>query len=128
MEFERRALDLFAVTSRAQRGEFVHFDDFHVSAEGGAVLGQIGIDVEHSAVIMAHDAEAVVEHDVAPRAAASSHAIDFVPENRVIVEHAGDLMKGNAGAFEDVGNFRNGTGLTMRQPFAGHGPCGRPFC
>ena len=51
----------------AQRGEFIDFDDFDVPAEGGALQRGVGIDVEHAAVIVPHQAEAVVRHDMRRR-------------------------------------------------------------
>ena len=45
---------------------------------------------------------------------------DFAPAGRVVVEHAGDLVKRNAGAVEDVGDFRHRAGRAVGQPLAGH--------
>ena len=68
---------------------------------------------------MAHQAEAVVGHDVG-HAGGFDPRIHFIPARRIVVQHPGDLMEINAGAMEDVGDFRHRAGAAMRQPFAGH--------
>jgi hypothetical protein len=57
----------------AQRGEFIDLQQFDVRAEGGALQGDVGVDVEHAAVVVAHEAQPVVGHPAATRAA-SIHA------------------------------------------------------
>ena len=108
-----------------QRRQFIHFDDFDVSAEIGALLGEVGIDVEHSAVIMAHHAQAIVFHGVSdPR---GFHPFrDFIPGNRIVFQHAGNLEKRDLAAIENIGDLRHRTGLAVGQPFARSFSCGRP--
>ena len=70
-DFRRRHL-------AAQRGQFIHLDDLDVAAEAGALLGEVGVDVEHAAVIVAHHAQAVVFHDVGD-ARGLDPLVDLVP-------------------------------------------------
>ena len=46
--------------------------------------------------------------------------VDLVPADGIVVEHAGDLMEGDARATEDVRDLGHRTGAAVRQPFAGH--------
>ena len=75
-----------------QRRQFVHLDDLDVAAEAGALLREVGVDVEHAAVVVAHDAEAVVLHHVAD-AGGVDPGRDLVPARGVVVQHAGDLVE-----------------------------------
>jgi len=103
----------------AQRGQFVHLDNFDMAAEEGALLGEIGIDVEHPAVVVAHDAHAVVFHRVC-HARGLDPLGHLAPARRIVLQHARDLVKRDAGAVEDVGNLRHRAGRAMGEPFAGH--------
>src|ERR1700756_5430871 len=44
----------------AKRCEFVDFQHLYVAAECSALQSQIGVDVEHTAVVVAHKAKAVM--------------------------------------------------------------------
>src|SRR5208283_1629140 len=83
------------------------------------MLGEVGIDVEHAIVIVAHDAETVVFHLVG-HTACSDPLGNVLLGGGIIFEHAGYLEKRNLCAFEDVGDLGYGAGLTMSQPLAGH--------
>ena len=102
-----------------QCGELIYFDDFDMSAEGGALQGEVGVDVEHAAVIVAHDAEAVVLHRMGDLGG-SEPLLDFVPRRGVVFQHAGNLEEGDIAAAEYVGDFGYGAGLAPCQPFSGH--------
>ena len=65
-------------------------------AESGALLSQVGVDIEHAAVVMAHDAQAVVLHHGGDAGRGIDPLSDFVPADGVVVEHAGDLVERNA--------------------------------
>ena len=39
----------------AQRGELLQLDDLHVPAEVRALLREVGVNIEHPAVVMAHE-------------------------------------------------------------------------
>ena len=105
--------------SLAERGELVDLQDLDVAAERGAVLGEVGVDVEHAAVVVAHHAQAIVLHHVGD-AGGGDPIGDFVPTTRVVAEHAGDLVERDAGPVEDVGDLRHGAGGAIRQPLARH--------
>ena len=90
-----------------------------MSAEMRALLGEVGVDVEHSAVVVAHHAEAIVFHGVGD-AGGFDPFRDFVPGHRVVLQRAGYLEKGNSAAVENIGDFRHGASLAVGQPFAGH--------
>ena len=111
--------DLAVGDFAAEGGEFVHLDDFHMAAEVSALLGKIGVDVEHAGVVMAHDAKAIVFHDV--RDFRGTNPVgNFIPRNRIILQHAGYLVEGDFGAVENIGDFRNRTGGTVGEPLARH--------
>ena len=99
--------------------ELIDFDHFHVAAEGRALLREIGVDVEHAAVVVTHQAEAVVLHDI-DSVRSLDPFIHFSPGEGVIVEGSGDLMEWNARSREYVCDFRNGTSAAPSQPLAGH--------
>ena len=46
--------------------------------------------------------------------------VHFVPANFIVVQHAGDLVKINFCAAENVGDFRHGTRGAKGEPVAGH--------
>ena len=56
------------------------------------MLREVGIDVEHAAVVVAHHAEAVVLHDVR-HARRLDPRVHLAPARRVVVQHAGDLVE-----------------------------------
>ena len=118
-EFGHARLDLRGGHLPAQRGQFVHFDVLDMAAEGGAMLGDVGVNIQHSAVVMPHQAQAVVGHDMGD-AGGLDPGVHFVPAGRIIVQHAGDLVEGDAATLKDAGDFRHRAGAAMRQPFAGH--------
>ncbi len=68
---------------------------------------------------MAHQTEPVVLHDVR-HPGGFDPTIDLGPTRRIIAQEARHLVKGEAGATEDVGNFRDRTGGTKGQPLARH--------
>ena len=79
---------------------------------------EVGHDVEHAAVVVAHQAQAVVPAWAHTRR--GQPLVDLAPAVRVVVQHAGDLVERDARALEDVGDLRHRTGRAMGQPFAGH--------
>jgi hypothetical protein len=91
-----------------------------MAAERGALPRRVGINIQHPAVVMPHQAEAVVEHHVR-HARGFDPRVHLVPANRVIMQHPGDLMENQSRAVENVGDFRHRARAAMRQPFAGHG-------
>ena len=104
----------------AQSSQFVHFQDLNMTAERDALLGEVCIDIEHPVVIMPHDAKTIMLHDVG-HARGLHPVIDFPPALRIVAKHAGNLMKLDTCAVEDIGNFRNRTGRAMTKPFTRHG-------
>ncbi len=104
---------------RPKRRQLVHLDDLDVAAEARALLREVGVDVEHAAVVVAHDAEAVVLHHVADPGRVDP-ARDLVPRQGIVVQHPRDLVEGDPRAPEDVGDLRHRAGLAVGQPLAGH--------
>ena len=84
------------------------------------MLGEVGGHIQHAAVTMAHQAEAVVGHD-SGHPGGFNPGIHFIPANRIVVQDTGDLMEGNARPIEDIGNFRHRACAAILQPFPGHG-------
>ena len=80
-----------------QRRQLVHLDHFDMSAEIRALLGEVGVDVEHAAVVMAHHTQAIVFHDVGD-AGGFNPLRDFVPGHRIVFQHAGDLERKEFGS------------------------------
>src|SRR6185369_12792926 len=84
-----------------------------------ALLGKVGINVEHSTVVVAHRTEPVSFHNVSH--ARSFHPLrDFIPGNWIVFQYAGHLKKRNAAAIENVGNLGNRTSRAVCQPLASH--------
>jgi hypothetical protein len=92
---------------------------FDVRAKRGALQRRIGLDIEHAAVRVAHQAEPVAVH-TGGDAGGIDPRVDLSPADGIVVEHAGDLVKAYAGAFENIRDLRNRTGGTMGEPVAGH--------
>src|SRR5262252_2259715 len=90
-----------------------------MTAKRCALCCQVRIDVEHAAVVMAHDAETVVLHDMGYPGSLDPFA-DFTPRDEIVFQDAADLEKRNVAALENVGDFWNWTGGTIREPLAGH--------
>ena len=118
-EFRDALLDLLRVHFAAQRGEFIHLHDFQVTAKCGALQRRVGVNVQHPAIVMAHQTKTIVKHHMR-HTRGFDPRIHFVPANRVVVQHPGDLVEINPGAVEDVGDFRHGTRGAKRQPVTGH--------
>ena len=118
-KFRHAASDLIRWHVAAQGCEFVHFDDLYVSTEGRALQGQIGVHIQHAPVIVPHHAQAIMFHDMSDLCRGQP-VRDFVPRRVVILEHSRDLKERNAGAPENIGDFRRRTRLAPGQPFAGH--------
>ena len=87
--------------------------------ERGALQGDVGVDVEHAAVVVAHEAKAVLRHPGGD-ARGLDPGVDLAPAHRIVVEHAGDLVEAHAGALEDVGDLGHRAGGAVRQPLARH--------
>jgi hypothetical protein len=94
LEFERRTVrlhiegiskiqdarvDLLAGDFTAQVRKLIHLDDFDVAAEKCAWLREIGINIEHAAVVVAHDAEVVVLHLMGHAASIDPTSISIRP-------------------------------------------------
>src|SRR5471032_1668499 len=76
----------------SKRGELIDFYNLGVTAEVSALLGEIAVDVEHAAVIVAHDSQAIVLHDVSDPGGIEP-LVDLSPGDGVVVDHPGDLEK-----------------------------------
>ena len=118
-EVRHTARDLFCAHVSPQGGQLVDLEHLDVAAEGGAVLGQVGVDVEHPPVVVTHQPEPVVEHHVG-HARGVDPGVDLGPAVGIVLQHPGDLVEVHARAAEDVGNLGNRTGAAVRQPLAGH--------
>ncbi len=74
-------------------------------ADFGFALG----DGDVSGTIMAHEAEAVMEQDIG-NAGGIDPGVNLLVDDRVVLEHACDLVELDTGSTEDVGDFRDGAG------------------
>src|ERR1035438_6283005 len=119
MEFRGAAGKIVLADLGAERAQLVHFEQFHMSAEGDGDEGHVGHDVQHAAVVVTHEAEARgCEGGTDTRR--RQPLLNLSPGG-FIIEDARDLVKGNLRANEEVGNLGNRTGGTRGEPFAGHG-------
>ena len=87
-------------------------------AKGGALLGQVAVNVEHAAVVVAEDAGPVLAHPGGDLGGVHPIA-DFLP-GCFVGEEAGHEVIGDTCPVEDAGDFRCGAGLAMLQPAGGH--------
>ena len=92
-----------------------------MGTEDGALEREVGVDVQHSIVIVSHHAETVVLHPV-DHARSIDPGADLIPAFRIILQLTRDLMKGHPGACQHIGDFRNGACSAVGQPLTGH--CG----
>ena len=103
----------------AKRAQLIHFQQLHVRAEGDRDQRHIGHDVEHAAVVVAHQPQP-------RRCQRSTHArrgqplLDLAP-GCGLVQHAGHLVKRNARAREDIRDLRHRARRAEGEPLAGHG-------
>ena len=89
-------------------------------AEHGRLLGQVAVDVEHSAVVVSEDADAVCTH--ARRHARRIDPVGDLLPSFLVLQVARDQVIRNAGAVEHASDFRGRTTLAMLQPHARHHP------
>ena len=95
LEVSHAVLDLFFGNVKAQSGEFLHFHDLQVTAERRTLESRVGIYIQHPAVVMAHQTQAIVKHCVR-HARGFDPRVYFIPAHRIVVQHAGDLVEINA--------------------------------
>ena len=103
-----------------ERSQLLHLEDLDVAAERGAVAGEIGVDVEHPAVVVAHQAKPVVREHV-HGASGGDPVVHLSPARLVVVQETGHLVKVDVRPPEDTGNLGDRACRAMREPFAGHG-------
>jgi len=51
---------------------------------------------------------------------ASAARLYLIPAQRIVVEHAGHLVKGNFQPAQNIGNLRHRAGAAVGKPFTGH--------
>src|SRR3981081_3440358 len=96
----------------AQNREFVDLDKLDVPTEIGALLSKVGINVEHSAVIVSHHSEAIVLHDMSDSRGLDPFR-DFSPGNRIVLQRARNLKKWDFAAVENVRDLWHRTRLAV---------------
>ena len=117
---ERNAIvDLRLADQGPQVGQLVNLDDLDVTAELGTLLGQVRVDVQHPAIVMAHHAKPIVLHHLG-HARGFDPLGDLVPADGVVIEHPRDLVKGDSRPVEDAGNLGHRACRAIGQPLAGH--------
>ena len=119
MEFRCAAGKIVLTDLGTERAQLIHFEQLHMSAEGDGDEGYVGHDVQHAAVVVAHEAES--RGCKGGTDARRRQPLLNLSPGGFIIEDAGDLVKGNLRAHEEVGNLGNRTGGTMGEPLAGHG-------
>src|SRR5207253_10625258 len=72
-----------------------------------------------TAVVMAHEAEPCVAERFGDLGGGYPR-FDLIPAFGIVLQHAGDLVEGNASPSEDVCDFGDGTGRAIGEPLAGH--------
>ena len=100
--------------------QFAHLHNFHMRTENRRLPGQVGIHIEHPAIIMAQDSHAVILHPIY-HTGGIDPAVYLLPHIFFLQIATYDFIR-NTGAVEHAGKFRDGTGLAMCQPFTGHFP------
>ena len=98
--------------------EFAHFEKLYVSAESEGLPGNVGVNVQHTAIIVSENTHPVVTHPLYGPYRIDP-VFDFVPYVWFF-EVTGQDVVFDAGTVEYAGKFRSGTGLAVSQPFAGH--------
>ena len=98
--------------------EFAHFEKLYVSAESEGLPGNVGVNVQHTAIIVSENTHPVVTHPLYGPCRIDP-VFDFVPYVWFF-EVTGQDVVFDAGTVEYAGKFRSGTGLAVSQPFAGH--------
>jgi hypothetical protein len=81
--------------------------------------GHVGHDVQHAAVVVAHQSQAR-RRKRRTDTRRCQPLLDLLP-GEGFIEDAGDLVEVNLRTLEQVGDLRNRTGRTMSEPLAGHG-------
>ena len=117
-ELPQLRFDLFWRHPLAQLSQFAHFQQFKVIAEDGRLLGQVAVDVQHAAVVMAEDADAVLPHHPANFDGLDPFG-DLLPCDPV-VEIAGHQPVIDAGPTKNASDLRGRTRLAVFEPHAGH--------
>ena len=111
--------NIWVVYLAPQACEFFHLQNLNVASEIGALLRQVGIDVEHTPVVIAYDPESVVLHHMGNTSRFNPFT-DLGPGSRIVFKRTRHLKEGNPAAIEHIGDFRNGAGLTVCEPLARH--------
>ena len=104
----------------AQFVQFAHLQDFGMGAEDGALQPEVGVDVDHAAVVVAQQSHAVAAH-AAGDLRRVDPPVDLGPGLRV-VEVARHHVVFGAGAVEYRTEFGQRTGLAVGKPLARHHP------
>ncbi len=118
LELRHTPRNVFVRHLARERTQFVHFDNLNMRAKDDGNQREVGHDVQHAAVVVAHQPQ--------PRRGQSSphprcrQPLLDLPPGRGLVEHARHLMKRNACPLEYVGNLRHRAGRAVGQPLAGH--------
>ena len=94
-------VDKAVVAGHAFRRNDVDLNDFDVGPEGRGLKSQVGIDIQHPAVIVAHHSHTVMFHLVRDLRG-DKPFLDFIPCRIDDVEHPGNLMKRYGAAPEDI--------------------------
>src|SRR5208337_3429606 len=98
----------------------IHFHDFDMPAKPRALFRQVGVDVEHTAIVVTHHAKTVVLH-YARHLRRFDPFIHLAPTLRVLAEHPCDLMERYTGSIKNIGDLRHRASRTKGKPLARHG-------
>src|SRR5215470_2843984 len=100
--------DLCLADLRSQSAQFIDLEHFNVDAEPSAQLRQVCRDVEHTAVVVAHQPKAATRkrmHDLG----GTHPLLDFAPAIRIVLQHACHLVKRDLEPAQHIGDLGNGT-------------------
>ena len=97
--------------------EVIEFQHLHVGAEGGGDGGEVGGDVQHARVQVAHEPVPGVAQPGAD--AGGVHPLGDAVPGGFLLEVSGDGAELDAGPAEDVGDLGDRALAAVGQPFAG---------
>ena len=100
-------------------GQFFCLKHLNVTTKVSDLLRQVGIDIQHSSVVVAQNSQTVVFHEMGD-ASRFDPFPDFGPRNRIVFEHARNLEEGDLAAIKHVRDLRYRASLAVRQPLACH--------
>ena len=111
--------NLFRRHLAAQGGQLVHFDDLHVAAKVRALLREVGVNIQHPAIVMSHQAEAIVRHHTRDAGRVDPCA-GLVPAHRIAAICPVIWTNGMRARLKTFAISGTGQAAAVREPFPRH--------